>query len=110
MENSKVKIFGSSLNPEQRLMAEKLNINLSDQNKIVFLTPSNEFKIKQTNKPIASYNNGLLRMMLEKLILKFPVGTTVVNDNIPEKIKNLKLVKSKADKLNQKVTKRINEN
>ncbi len=89
-QTPKVEIFASNLSKTQREEAEKEGINLSDPNHLVILIPNQGFSLKQTNKPLSSYNNGLLRMMIEKIIRKQPAGSLVVNDNIPEKIKGVK--------------------
>ena len=86
----KVNIFASNLGPTQRGAAEKEGINLSDPNHLIIMIPNKGFSLKQTNKLLSGYNNGLLRMMIENIIKKQPAGSMVVNDNIPEKIKSFK--------------------
>jgi len=86
-----VEVFASNISQTQRKEAEKRGINLSDPENLVFLIPNQGFSKKQTNKPLSCYNNGLLRMMIEKSIAKLPSGSTVVNDNIPENIKSIKM-------------------
>lgn len=94
----KVEIFASNISLTQRKEAEKKGIDLSDPKNLIFLIPNQGFSKKQTNKPLSSYNNGILRMMIEKIITKLPSGSMVVNDNIPERIKSIKMATKRGRK------------
>lgn len=93
-----VEVFASNISQTQRNEAEKKGINLSDPKNLIFLIPNQGFSKKQTNKPLSSYNNGVLRMMIEKIIAKLPSGSMVVNDNIPERIKSVKMAAKRGRK------------
>ena len=91
-QTSKVEIFASNLSQTQREAAEKEGINLSDPNHLVIMIPNQGFLLKQTNKPLTSYNWGLIKMRILSILKRQPAGSMVVNDNIPEKIKSIKTV------------------
>ena len=76
-----------TLTPSQKEEAVKKGINLSDPQKLVIMVPKEGIMLKETNKPLSAYNNGLLKMMIDNILKKLPAGSGVVNENLPEKIK-----------------------
>lgn len=73
--------------PVKQSRVSKPPFSLSDPNHLIIKIPTGEYLRKKVNKPIASYNNGLLKMMIDNVLKKFPADSFVVNENIPEKIR-----------------------
>lgn len=93
-ETSKIQ----SLSKAQRQEAADVGINLSDPEHLIIFVPNQGFSQKKTNKPIATYNNGLIAMMIERLLKKLPAGSFIANENIPERLKPIKIIKRRGRK------------
>lgn len=78
-------------NPLQSAYAAKNGINMADPNNLIILLPTGkngegEFIVHPMKNPIASYNNGMLKMLISGILKKQPAGAAVVNTNIPQSI------------------------
>ena len=71
------------LNP----ILKETDINFADPDNLIIKIPNKGFAKKKVNRPISMYNNGLLRMMIDSILKKYPEGSAVVNENIQEKIR-----------------------
>lgn len=69
--------------PAERKMAEDAGINFNDPYRIIIFSGDAKFTAHLLDKPIKSYNNGILKMMCKRLLDKAPYGSSVVNDNFP---------------------------
>ena len=73
--------------PKLTPVLKDADINFADPDHLIIKVLDKGYVKKKINRPIAMYNNGLLKMMIDNLLKKIPEGCYIVNENIPEKIR-----------------------